>query len=592
MKQYISNLKYVFKVFKDSCGYLSYVKVLLEIIIILRVFIDVYLVSSVIESITNIIENNLDILNIFNKEIIILCSASILLTIIAGVSQVIDDVCSEKMQRYLRLRTIIKVSGLDIENFDNPKFYDQINQSIINSRNMDNLISDTVSLLSLFICTIVLCVMGISFNIWLTISIFIFSIPVYVVEKKYYKIIYSWEQLELPVEREIGYITNILTSKSFAKELRFFNINQDYVDRYIEKNNQYITEKTKVLKKKGIPMSIISIVNSLLLIAIYIITGIIVINKFEGSIAVYYYYSSILIKLYSYTRRLYSFGGRFYGYSDRIKRFKNFLSIENKISQEGIQIVGKINNITFKNVYFKYPGSTEYTLKNVNFSVNSNEKILLVGENGAGKSTIIKLLLKFYKPDDGIIMINGIDINEINTISLRQEIGIIFQDYCIYSDSYAYNIALNKLYDEELLNKITKDINFSKKVNSWEGKYRTHITRYFDANGEELSGGEKQKVAIGRCLYKDSSFLVMDEPSSSLDVKTETEFYDIILKEKKKMVLLISHKFSKVTDFDKILYIENGTIENIGSHDEIYKSCENYRKLYDLQLEKYMKENK
>lgn len=590
----IKNFIYSFRMFKQSCGFLAFLKIILELLAMTKIFLDIYFVSFIIEEITRIISDLTNIFEIISVKLIILGLMMICLTIISSISQIVDDMCSEKMQRYLRLQTVKKVSELEIDNFDNPSFYDNINQSIINSRNMDNLVGDTVTLSVTLICTVILFLMSFMFNFYIATIIVILSIPVYIVEKKYYKIIYSWEEFELPVEREIGYITNILTNKNWAKELRFFNLNQEYMDRYNEKTKKYIYEKTMILKKKGIPMVAISIINSVIQIIIYIVTGIIIINRYAGSIAMFYYYSALLIKLFSYTRQLFACGGRFHGYNDRINKYKNFINKKENlicINDEPI-FIDKINNIKFENVFFKYPGNNAYTLNNLSFEIGFNEKILLIGENGTGKSTIIKLLLKFYTVNKGRILINNYPIEKINTISLRDQIGVIFQDYCIFSDTYSYNIALMKEYDQEKMKKVTSQINLSNIVNAWSDSYNTNLTRYFDVDGKELSGGEKQKIAIGRCLYKKSSLLVMDEPNSSLDLKTENDIYNIVLNGNEKTLLLISHKLSKITNFDRILVLNSGCVEASGTHVELYANNKYYKELYDLQSQKYNQEGK
>lgn len=585
----VKNFIYSFRMFKQSCGFLSFIKIILELVSMTKVFLDIYFVSFIIEEITRIISDSTNIFSIISIKLIMLGLIMIVLTIISSISQIVDDICSEKMQRYLRLQTVKKVSELGIDNFDNPSFYDNINQSIINSRNMDNLVGDTVTLCVTFICTFILFLMSFIFNFYIATIIVILSIPVYIVEKKYYQIIYSWEEFELPVEREIGYITNILTNKNWAKELRFFNLNQEYMDRYTKKTKEYINEKTMILKKKGIPMSAISIVNSVIQIIIYIATGIIIINKYAGSIAMFYYYSALLIKLFSYTRQLFACGGRFHGYNERISKYKNFIFKNDSLVciNDGPIVIDKIDNIKFENVFFKYPGNNDYTLNNLSFEIGFNDKILLIGENGAGKSTIIKLLLKFYTVNKGKILINDYPIEQINTISLRNQIGVIFQDYCIFSDTYSYNISLMKEYDKEKLKKVTSQINLSNIVNEWPNSYDTSLTRFFDVDGKELSGGEKQKIAIGRCLYKKSSFLVMDEPNSSLDLKTENDIYNIVLNDNEKTLLLISHKLSKITNFDRILVLHSGCVEAIGTHEELYSNNKYYKELYNLQSQKY-----
>jgi ATP-binding cassette subfamily B protein len=248
------------------------------------------------------------------------------------------------------------------------------------------------------------------------------------------------------------------------------------------------------------------------------------------------------------------------------------------------------HEIEFRDVSFRYPGMQEWVLRNISLKIWDGEKIALVGQNGAGKTTFIKLLTRLYDPTEGSILLDGVDLREYDPASLRRTIGVIFQDFVRYQASAAENVAfgdVEKIDDRQrILNAIEKggadDVisEFSEGIDTLLGTW-VH-------SGRELSGGQWQKIALSRAFMRDSAILVLDEPTSALDAAREYEIFQRFRElTAGRIVLLISHRFSTVRMADRIAVIENGELTELGSHAELLARDGVYARLFHMQAEGY-----
>lgn len=248
-----------------------------------------------------------------------------------------------------------------------------------------------------------------------------------------------------------------------------------------------------------------------------------------------------------------------------------------------------IDTIEFKDVWFKYPSSEDYVLKNLSFKINKGEKISIVGLNGAGKTTIIKLMTRLYEPTKGEILLNGLDISKIKMDEYQKFISVVFQDYNIYNFPVAETVASRADYDREKVTKVLKDIDIYDKINSLSSGMDTKVSMGYSETGEKLSQGQFQKLAIARSLYKDSELVILDEPTSALDPKSEAEIYEnfnYLVKEKTS--IYISHRMSSSIFCDRILLINNGTVEDFDTHHNLMQKTDSlYYKMFNAQKENY-----
>ena len=267
-----------------------------------------------------------------------------------------------------------------------------------------------------------------------------------------------------------------------------------------------------------------------------------------------------------------------------------FLEYESKVVG-GSKEAEELETLEFRNVTFTYPGAEKPTLKNINVVFRKGETTAIVGHNGAGKTTFVKLLLRFYDPQEGVILYNGIDLKEYDITSLRNRFATVFQDYKVFALSVAENVLCKEVQNEDESFKVKEALKNSGAelfVKRLPEKENTVITREFDEKGTGLSGGEQQKVAVARMFAKDYDFAVLDEPSSALDPVAEYKMYETLIEAtKNKTVVYISHRLSSAVLSDKIYVFGNGTVQESGTHESLMEKHGIYAEMFNLQASSY-----
>lgn len=245
-------------------------------------------------------------------------------------------------------------------------------------------------------------------------------------------------------------------------------------------------------------------------------------------------------------------------------------------------------NLEFRHVSFRYPGTDCDVLKDVSFELKPGESLSIVGKNGAGKTTIIKLLSRLFKPESGQILINGIDINQIDMDVYRKLVSVVFQDFKIFEFSVEENVAAGTSVSEEKLNDALRDSGIMEKIQSLSRGSKTYVGKQFDQNGTEFSGGELQKLAIARAIYKNSPVIVLDEPTAALDPYAEEEVYKHFHRlTRGRTAVYISHRLSSCKFCDSIVFLNDGKIAEHGSHEELMIHNGRYAEMFLLQASQF-----
>ena len=248
-------------------------------------------------------------------------------------------------------------------------------------------------------------------------------------------------------------------------------------------------------------------------------------------------------------------------------------------------------DIEFRNVTFAYPNTDKKILDNLSFKIAKNETIALVGNNGEGKSTIINLLVRLFRPDEGEILLNGVNINEFKEEELYKMFACIFQQVNIYPYTLGNNISMHETYDLERAKRAIEDVGLKERIEEEKNAYERNMSHEISKDALELSGGQEQKLAISRAVYKDSPILILDEPTANLDALAEHEIYSKLndLREDRTSIY-ISHRLSSTKFCDRIILLKGGKIFEEGTHDELMKKKGEYYEMFTIQGKYYTKE--
>ena len=272
-----------------------------------------------------------------------------------------------------------------------------------------------------------------------------------------------------------------------------------------------------------------------------------------------------------------------------------FLDYPNNMYQGSLTTEKRRDNkyeIEFRNVSFKYPGSNSYALKNVNLKFNIGEKLAIVGMNGSGKTTFIKLLCRLYDPTEGTILLNGIDIRKYRYDEYMNIFSIVFQDFKLFAMPLGENVATSSDYDKEKVLSVLEKAGFGERLEKMSKGLETHLYKQLDKEGVEISGGEAQKIAIARALYKDAPFIILDEPTAALDPVAEAEIYEKFSEMvDDRTAVYISHRLSSCKFCDEIAVFHEGRVVQKGTHfDLLQDSKGKYYELWNAQAQYYNNE--
>lgn len=476
-----------------------------------------------------------------------------------------------------------KAKQFEYRNFEDPNFYDKYTRALAQSENISHAVFNSffqfvgsiVSVLSLSILILSMDWKVVLFGSFIVVLNFVQSLIGG-------RLNFNTSQSLTPVSRRQNYIKTILYNPMFAKEIQsgdVINTGKRYYDEALKK-------LLDILKKYGKKILLLNIFFSILTttsatgMMIYLILQ--VWNDIY-SISDYATLMSSSGQFESTLGVLFDNISNFYKNSLEIDNLKEIYSYERSVADGTLALdEKKAYTIEAKNLYFKYPNSKKYALKNISFKIQAGEKVAIIGFNGSGKSTLIKLLTGLYNTEKGKILINGFNITEFKREELQSKIGVIFQDYQIF----AFNIKENISYEQDLNEKtkdVIKNLELDHLINSLPSGLYTSLSKEFDTIGTNISGGEAQKICIARALDKPAGLVILDEPSSALDLVSENNLNKILLEEVNKTIIFTSHRMSIVSMADNIILLNKGEIEEQGSHEELMEKRGLYYELFSKQ---------
>lgn len=403
---------------------------------------------------------------------------------------------------------------------------------------------------------------------------------------------YSYEQYEAEetINREAEYIKKVAHHRQYAKEVRIFNLSEFIINKlnalFVEKYNIFKKINSKYWKLKYIVHTLNTIFLTPALISyigIRVLFGIISVGSFTVLFSSTFSVSGSLSNLIMITEKM-QFESKYY-----VSKLRKMLELESKIETNDIGIdITEIKSIEFNHVSFHYPNHDQLILNDVCFKIENHEQIAIVGKNGAGKSTIIKLLLRLYDATQGNILINKIPISHYNIKSLRNCFSVVLQDYQILNFSIRDNISLGRNINYEDIINTLSFVELKDRVDKCKNGIDTFVGREFDPEGENFSGGEYQKIAIARGILRKCSCCIFDEANSALDPFADAKINKKIIQQNKDRILLfVTHRLTTAVNATKIIHIENGEIVCIGDHLSLMQRDELYRDMFDSQATLY-----
>lgn len=509
-----------------------------------------------------------------------------------SVKTVICAVAGLKLSHNIENIVADKFQNIKQERIDNPEFLDLHSNTLNRCGSeplnlMESLFSTVANVISLMGYVVIIA----KYNLIALLVIIIFTLPIIVFKRKYQGLTFRFYNERTMQLRRIMYYLELLTEPEYANEVRGYRLH-DYISN--ERKSlfrDFIKGNTKIAGKE----IAVSLLTSLLSMIGSILVGIWLVQKtIAGTITVSEFYL-LITAIMTLATDLMALSDQIASNSKSmmfINYIFNYMEEPNVIESKALKIEEKtIHDICFENVSFKYTGSENYVLKNINVHFNTSETVCLVGENGSGKSTFVKLLLRIYDPTEGRVLLDGIDLKEYDINDLRKFYGVLFQDYVKFSDSVHNCIGfgnIEELQNSEGIAEAARLTGADVFIADYKDGYETNLSKMFFNDAIEPSGGQWQKLAISRAVYSDAQVLVLDEPTAALDPKSEVKMFDTFKKiSELKSTLIISHRMYITKLADKIILLENGELVEEGSFEDLIKLKKEFYSMYKIQSDSY-----
>jgi ATP-binding cassette subfamily B protein len=506
------------------------------------------------------------------------------------VSEAQGQVVTDHLSDLLHAKSI----EVDLEYYESAQYYDKLHRAQREApfrpvRIVNGLVQVAQSGISL------LAMAGLLFSLHWGIAaiLFVAAVPGLFVRLRYAGQTYRWQRQRTSAERQAWYFHWMLTGDVHAKEIRQFDLGSLFRRRFRDLRQQLRQEKIEIATRRSIAELVgqasatIAVFVSYAFIAYRTVQGAITL----GDLVMYY---QAFQRGQGFLREMLSGLASLYEDNLFLSNLYEFLDLKSKVAEplHPRPVPQPMRTgIVFDHVGFQYPTGTREVLKDITLTIRPGEVVALVGENGSGKTTLIKLLCRLYDPTSGVITLDGIDLRQLETTALRREISVIFQDYAQYHLTARENIWFGNIAlppdDEEQIAAAARHAGADEVITRLPQGYETILGKWFE-NGEELSVGEWQKVALARAFLRDAQIIVLDEPTGALDARAE---YEVFKKFRQlaagRTAILISHRFSTVRMADRIYVLEDGRIVESGTHDELVRLGGTYARLFETQAQYY-----
>jgi ATP-binding cassette subfamily B protein len=505
----------------------------------------------------------------------------------------LDNLMADRYTQYVSIMVMEKAARLDLTTYEDPVFYDRLERARVQATDRLAMIQQMGRLLQQVVTTAIFTFTLLYYSPWLVLLLIVGVIPSFLGETHYAFLGYAKNFRQTPAKREMDYLRQVGGSKEAAKELKLFNLSQYLTDRFTKLAQRIYSENVALSKRKLIWGGLLSMIGTLGYYGAYAYVIWLAVHGAYRDIHTYAFITGAIIQASSNLQQVFSTAS---GVADQalfLTDLLAFFEMQPAVvsNPDGALVPRPIRRgFEFRDVSFAYPGTTRKVLSNFNFVLGPGERIALIGENGQGKTTVVKLITRLYDPTEGQILLDGVDLREYKIEDLHHEIGVIFQDFMRYEMTARENIGVGRVESEHSQEEIEAAAQKSlaeSVIKKLSGGYDQMLGRRFEG-GVELSGGEWQRVALARAYLRDAQLLILDEPTAALDARSELEVFERFAElTAGKMALLISHRFSTVRMADRIVVLEGGRLVEEGTHTQLMALGGRYAAMFEMQAASY-----
>jgi ATP-binding cassette subfamily B protein len=512
--------------------------------------------------------------------------------VLSRATGLVDSILAELHSNTVSVELMAHAARLDLMHFESAEYQDRLERARRQAAGRNALLSQVFGQAQDIITVITLAAGLFAYAPWLVLLLPLSFVPSIWGETRFNTLAYYLSRWRTPERRELEYIRHIGASAETAKEIKLFGLGGFLVARFRTLANQIFVENRRIAIQRASWGGLFAAIATITYYGAY---GFIVWRTITGvfSIGDLAFLSGSFLRLNGLFQRILLGFTQIAGQSLYLDDLFSFFEIEPTILSPGepkpfpapIQ-----QGIVFDNVGFRYPESDAWAIRHLSFTLAASETLALVGENGAGKTTIVKLLTRLYDPDEGRITVDGIDLRDFAVADIHTHIGVIFQDFIRYSLTARENIGVGRIeaqHEQGRIESAAENSLADQVIAKLPQGYDQQLGRLFK-KGRDLSGGEWQKVAIARAYMRDAELIILDEPTAALDAQAEA---DVFARFKGlaagKTAVIISHRFSTVRMADRILVLEDGGILEAGTHEELLARAGRYAELFELQAAGY-----
>lgn len=503
-----------------------------------------------------------------------------------------DNLLADRYTHHVSVEVMRKAAALDVTVYEDPVFYDRLERARVQATDRLAMIQQMGRLIQQSVTAIAFSIVLIKYSPFLLLLLVGGILPAFLGESHFAFLTYAKNFRQTPLRRQMDYLRQVGGSKEAAKELKLFNLSEYLTNRFSALSQTIYEQNVALNRRRLFWGGVLAIIGQLGYYAAY---GYSIWRTIQGvySIGDLTLITTAIMQAMGNIQQAFSTAS---GVADQALFLTDLLAffemkprVQNK--EGGLKVPRPIRHgFEFRNVSFTYPGTERRILKNFNFFLEPGERIALIGENGQGKTTVVKLITRLYDPTEGQILLDGVDLREYDLDDLHAEMGVIFQDFMRYEMTARENIAVGRVevpHTEEEIRYAAEKSLAASVVGKLHGGYDQMLGRRFEG-GVDLSGGEWQRIALARAYLRDAQLLILDEPTAALDARSELEVFERFAElTEGKMALLISHRFSTVRMADRIVVLEGGRLVEEGDHSQLMALGGRYAAMFEMQAASY-----